>query len=128
MSIRIVSFLTCAILLITATAAPAQEYSPKYDRIRAGLQRQAGASPIVLKSQPLRAPRPPAQRRPAKGGRSIWRGVLIGAGVGAVGGGVWGAAQCHSDSECTAIAVPAGVLGGACIGAAVGAIVSAIRR
>ena len=70
-----------------------------------------------------------AQER-APGGRrdSVWNGTLIGAGVGAAGGAVWGRQICGSnDSECFAIAGPVGILGGVGIGAAVGAIADALH-
>jgi hypothetical protein len=137
MMLRILAFHTCVFLLIGAAAAHGQEYTPAYDRIRAGLHRDASAlrraadrqvrSPQRTSS--LRVAPSSAQRATTKRGGSVWTSVLIGAGVGAVAGGVWGAAQCDApDPECTAIAVPAGLLGGAGIGAAVGAIVHAIRR
>jgi hypothetical protein len=59
---------------------------------------------------------------------SVWNGALIGAGIGGVGGAVWGRQMCGSnDSECFAIAGPVGILGGAGIGAAVGAIADALH-
>jgi hypothetical protein len=59
---------------------------------------------------------------------SIWNGTLIGAGVGAAGGAVWGLKTCGSnDNECFAIAGPVGIIGGAGIGAAVGAIADALH-
>jgi hypothetical protein len=66
----------------------------------------------------------------ASGGRgdSVWNGTLIGAGVGAAGGAIWGLNICGSnDTECFAIAGPVGILGGAGIGAAVGAIADALH-
>ena len=66
----------------------------------------------------------------APGGRrdSVWNGALIGAGIGAAGGVVWGRQICGSnDSECFAIAGPVGILGGIGIGAAVGAIADALH-
>ena len=66
----------------------------------------------------------------APGGRrdSVWNGALIGAGIGGVGGAVWGRQTCGSnDSECFAIAGPVGILGGIGIGAAVGAIADALH-
>jgi hypothetical protein len=58
---------------------------------------------------------------------SIWNGLLIGAGAGAVGGYVWARHLCGTnDSECFTISATAGVLGGVAIGAAVGAILDAL--
>lgn len=70
-----------------------------------------------------------ARQRVANGRRdSLWNGTLIGAGVGAAGGAVWGLKTCGSnDNECFAIAGPVGVAAGAGIGAAVGAIADALR-
>ena len=60
---------------------------------------------------------------------SVWNGLFIGAGVGAVGGAVWGRQTCGAnDSECFAIAGPVGILSGAGIGAAVGAIADALHH
>jgi hypothetical protein len=70
-----------------------------------------------------------AQER-APGGRrdSVWNGTLIGAGIGAAGGAVWGRQTCGAnDSECFAIAGPVGIAVGAGIGAAVGAIADALH-
>jgi hypothetical protein len=80
---------------------------------------------------PQRGSLPPllnAQER-ASGARrdSVWNGTLIGAGIGAVGGTVWGLNTCGgNDSECFAIAGPVGIVVGAGIGAAVGAIADAL--
>ncbi len=58
---------------------------------------------------------------------SIWNGLLIGAGAGAVGGYIWARQQCGTnDPECFAITATAGVLGGIGIGAAIGAILDAL--
>jgi hypothetical protein len=74
---------------------------------------------------------PLAVRQPAVSDRrrdSVWNGTLIGAGVGAAGGAVWGLKTCGSnDNECFAIAGPVGVIGGAGIGAAIGAIADALH-
>ena len=59
---------------------------------------------------------------------SVWNGALIGAGIGAAGGAVWGRQSCGpNDSECFAIAGPVGIAVGAGIGAAVGAIADALH-
>ena len=59
----------------------------------------------------------------------VWNGLLIGAGIGAAGGAVWGRQTCGSnDSECFAIAGPVGIISGAGIGAAVGAIADALHH
>ena len=70
------------------------------------------------------------QDRPSRGRRdSVWNGALIGAGVGAAGGAIWGLEICGSnDTECFAIAGPVGILGGAGIGAVVGAIADALHN
>ena len=70
-----------------------------------------------------------AQDRTSGGRRdSVWNGTLIGAGVGAAGGAVWGLQTCGShDTECFAIAGPVGTIVGAGIGAAVGAIADALH-
>jgi hypothetical protein len=58
---------------------------------------------------------------------SIWNGLLIGAGAGAVGGYIWARQQCGTnDPECFTISATAGVLGGAGIGAVIGAILDAL--
>jgi hypothetical protein len=73
----------------------------------------------------LRTQAPEAPRRRD----SVWDGVLIGAGIGAAGGAVWGVTTCGTtDDECFAIAGPAGIITGAGIGAAVGALADALHR
>lgn len=58
----------------------------------------------------------------------VWNGALIGAGIGAAAGVVWGRQTCGSnDTECFAIAGPVGIAGGAGIGAALGAIADALH-
>src|SRR5262245_11204374 len=95
-------------------------------------------SPVVGRPQkgaalvlPQREPLPALEIRDrAAGGRrdSVWNGLLIGAGVGAAGGAIWGRNICGSnDSECLAIAGPVGILGGAGIGAVIGAIADALH-
>lgn len=72
----------------------------------------------------LKAP----ERAPGGHRDSVWNGLLIGGGIGAAGGAVWGRQTCGSnDSECFAIAGPVGVIVGAGIGAAVGAIADALH-
>ena len=74
---------------------------------------------------------PPLKRREPAPGRtrdSVWNGTLIGAGVGAASGVVWGLQTCGSnDTECFAIAGPVGIIGGAGIGAAIGAVADALH-
>ena len=69
------------------------------------------------------------QERPSGRPRdSVWNGLLIGAGVGAAGGALWGLKTCGSnDDECFAIAGPVGIISGAGIGAAVGAVADALH-
>ena len=81
---------------------------------------QRDSLPALLKSQ---TPAPGARRD------SVWNGLLIGAGIGAGGGAVWGRQSCGAnDSECFAIAGPVGIITGAGIGAAVGAIADALHH
>jgi hypothetical protein len=142
------TWLLTAIVLSSAAGVHAQEYTPAYDRIRAGLHRDGALMRVVREtevppagwpermstlraapSSPLGVASSSVQRFTTKRRGSFWMPVLVGAGVGGLAGGVWGRSQCDlPDPECTAIAVPVGVLGGAGIGAAVGAVVHAIRR
>jgi hypothetical protein len=140
MTLQILAFRTCVLLLISAAAAHGQEYTPAYDRIRAELQRDrvdlrlpdetlAPSARLPERTSTLRVAPSTAPPRTAKSHRSIWIPVLAGAGIGAVAGAGWGAGQCDApDPECTAITVPLGALAGAGIGAAVGALVHAIMR
>jgi hypothetical protein len=94
------------------------------------------ASVAAAQSHELVLPRPESlprllkARDSASSGRrdSIWNGLLIGAGIGAAGGAIWGLNVCGTtDDECFAIAGPAGIITGAGIGAAIGAIADALR-
>ena len=99
--------------------------SPIVGRARKGM-----LATLVLPPQGS-LPAPLKVQARAVGGRrdSVWNGILIGAGVGAAGGAVWGLAICgSSDDECFAIAGPVGIISGAGIGAAVGAIADALHR
>ena len=133
---RLKGWIVLAQLVATCANAAAHEYTPAYDRIRAGLQREPVASRLIVKSLPvpLRVPvAAPATRvasPPARQRASLWRGAAIGAGIGAaIGGLLWAPSLCSSnDPECTAITVPIGLAAGGGIGAAVGAIVQAIAR
>ena len=94
-----------------------------------GRARKGVLASLVL-PQPGSLPAPLKTQERAPGGRrdSVWNGALIGAGVGAAGGAVWGLKTCGSnDTECFAIAGPVGVIGGAGIGAVVGAIADALH-
>jgi hypothetical protein len=94
-----------------------------------GRARKGVLASLVL-PQPGSLPPPlKAQERASAGRRdSLWNGTLIGAGVGAAGGAVWGLNTCGSnDDECFAIAGPVGIIGGAGIGAVVGAIADALH-
>ena len=122
------TLLTVSALLLTGTAARAEQYTPAYDRIRAGLERKG--APSVFERNPV----PPAlswrkQAAVHKQRDSIWNGLLIGAAIGAGGGYLWARNVCGSnDQECFYITAPVGVLGGAGIGAAVGGILDALQR
>ena len=60
---------------------------------------------------------------------SVWYGALIGGGIGAGGGYLWGRNMCGTnDSECFAIAGPVGILGGIGIGLAAGAVADALHK
>ena len=84
----------------------------------------------------LRAPAPAAQRvAPVAAGRdSLWNGVLIGAGIGAVLGGVAGArGECSTgvSSDCDLLApaaVGTGIVIGGLMGAGIGAVVDLLIR
>ena len=81
---------------------------------------QRNSLPALLNAQD----RAPGARRD-----SVWNGLLIGAGIGAGGGAVWGRQTCGAnDRECFAIAGPVGIITGAGIGAAVGAIADALHH
>lgn len=114
--------------LLTAHPARADEYAPRYDRIRAALQRDAGEARIDVSA----APSPEVRRTPQaatirKQKDPIWQGALIGLAAGAAGGYLWARNQCGSnDKECTYIAMPIGVSVGAAVGAIAGAIVDAL--
>ena len=118
-----------AALLATPAASFAGDYTPDYARIRSGLERTAS-----IRSAPV--PASTALRQSTQNARvtsgqrdSIWNGLLIGAGIGAVGGYVWARNECGSnDAECSAITNPVGILVGAGIGAAVGGILDAFSR
>ena len=87
------------------------------------------ASLILPQRQSLPALQKVQNRAAGERRDSVWNGLLIGAGVGAAGGAVWGRQMCGSnDSECFAIAGPVGIIGGAGIGAAVGAIADALHH
>jgi hypothetical protein len=99
--------------------------SPILGRGRKGMLAMLVLPPQGSLPAPLKAQDRAQGRRPD----SIWNGLLIGAGVGAAGGAVWGWQICGStDDECFAIAGPAGVITGAGIGAAVGVIADALHR
>jgi hypothetical protein len=85
----------------------------------------------------LRVPAPGAKQAPpvAAGRDSLWNGVLIGAGIGAVAGGLSAASgDCDGPDyvgACDFVAVPAigaGILLGGLLGAGVGAIVDMLIR
>jgi hypothetical protein len=98
--------------------------SPIVGRARKGVR----ASLLLPQRGSLPAPLNAQERAPGGRRDSIWNGTLIGAGVGAAGGAVWGLTTCGSnDSECFAIAGPVGIIGGAGIGVAVGAIADALH-
>ncbi len=125
----IIFSLAAALLLGSAHDARADEYTPDLDRIRAGLHRPPETQSVLERQETtlrLTAPRQTVSTKPRD---SIWNGLLIGAGIGAGGGYLWGRNICGpNDSECFAIAGPVGVLAGAGIGAAVGAILDAFSR
>jgi len=92
---------------------------PGRKEVLASLVPQPGRLPPLMKAQ---------ERAPAGRRDSVWNGTLIGAGIGAAGGAVWGVKTCGAnDNECFAIAGPVGILGGAGIGAVVGAIADALH-
>jgi hypothetical protein len=139
MTLRLLAFRTCVLLLISAATAHGQQNNPPYERIRAELhrdpvlrvtgEREAPSAGSPERASALRMASSTRQQPTTKRRGSVWMPVLVGAGIGAVAGGVVGAGQCDApDPECTAITVPAGALVGAGIGAAVGAIVHAIKR
>ena len=81
---------------------------------------QRDSLPALLKAQ---------ERAPGARRDSVWNGLLIGAGIGAGGGAVWGRQTCGAnDRECFAIAGPVGIITGAGIGAAVGAIADVLHH
>lgn len=61
---------------------------------------------------------------------SVWEGLLIGAGIGAVGGYIWAREICGGtdDTECFLISAPVGILGGVGIGALVGAVADKLHK
>lgn len=116
-------------LACPALAGPHNE--PDYRRIRIALERPATRSRFAVSALSISAIRPARSQAVVRSGRrdSVWEGLLIGAGIGAAGGYLWGRNQCGpNDSECFAIAGPVGVLGGIAIGATVGAIVDALHN
>lgn len=115
-------------VLLTAQVAHAEEYAPRYDKIRAALQRDAGAPRLDIAT----AAGPELRRAPQtatikKEKDPIWQGALIGLAAGAGGGYLWARAQCTgNDKECLYIATPVGITVGAVIGAIAGAVVDAL--
>jgi hypothetical protein len=131
-SVIVGSFAASIVLLCLvgpATAGPVAQ--PDFRRVRAALERPVSPPRLAVTAPSISAIRPGRSQAMVKsGGRdSVWDGVLIGLGIGAAGGLVWGRHICGgNDSECFAIAGPVGVLGGAGIGAAIGAIVDALHK
>jgi len=93
-----------------------------------GPTRRGVRASLVLPQRESLPPLLNAQRAAGARRDSVWNGTLIGAGIGAAGGTVWGLNTCgRNDSECFAIAGPVGIVVGAGIGAAVGAIADALH-
>jgi hypothetical protein len=93
----------------------------------AGPARKGVLASLVLPQQGSLPALKAQERTPGAQRDSLWNGPLIGAGIGAAGGAVWGLQTCGSnDTESFAIAGPVGILGGAGIGAVVGAIADAL--
>jgi hypothetical protein len=110
-----------AALLGFPTPSSAEEYAPDLSRIRAGFRAKGPIAASVRRATSVASARPPQ-----RGNRdSVWNGILIGAGIGAVGGYIWARHECGNDGECAAITNPVGILAGAGIGAAIGAILDA---
>lgn len=106
----------------------AGQYTPDCAKIRAGLARPT----IITRRSPvfelLRHQNTPSARITNGHRDSIWKGLLIGAGIGATGGYIWARNECGDDPECAAITNRVGILVGGAIGAAVGAILDALSR
>jgi hypothetical protein len=129
---RLTSFIAPILLVCVACpvmAGPRKE--PDYRRIHSALQRPVSPSRLAVTRLSVSAIRPARSQAVVKSGQrdSVWNGLLIGAGMGAASGYVWGRSLCGAnDSECFAIAGTVGVLGGTAIGATVGAIIDALHH
>jgi hypothetical protein len=128
------------------------EYTPSYERIRAGLAATSYSDSSSPGETHTLDPRPKlkahehldvllhlaattgtassVRRQDGRARRdSVWNGLLMGAAIGGGGGYLWAREICGSnDTECFTITAPVGVLCGAGIGAAVGAIAAALTR
>jgi hypothetical protein len=121
---------TLLILLAFPAIARAEDVRD-YRGIRAALARSDAPPRLAVRTASLSAIGPARRQAVVKGGQrdSVWDGLLIGAGIGAVGGYQWGRHICGSnDSECFAIAGTVGVLGGIAIGATIGAVVDRLHN
>jgi hypothetical protein len=118
---RALTWTLVAALLGWPNLSSAEDYAPDLARIRAGLATTASITTTIRRETSVAAARPPQRGKRD----SVWNGILIGAGVGAVGGYIWARHECGNDGECAAITNPVGILAGAGIGAAIGAILDA---
>ena len=119
------------LLCLACPASAGAHDEPDYRRIRSALEGRATPSRLAVSVASVAAIRPDRSQATVKSGKrdSVWEGLLIGAGIGAAGGYVWGRSICGpNDSECFAIAGTVGVLGGIGIGATIGAIVDALHH
>lgn len=119
------------LLCLACPAIAAANEEPDCRRIRSALERPTTSSRLAVTVASVSAIRPARSQSVVKSGRrdSVWEGLLIGAGIGAPSGYLWGRGLCGSnDSECLTIAGTVGVLGGTAIGATIGAIIDALHN
>lgn len=115
-------------MVATPAAARAEQYTPRYDRIRSGLARTEPRSPLAATSTP-RLTRQDSPRATIKKDRdSVWNGLLIGFAAGVVTGVIITRTECGDDRECRVngglVVIPIS----AAIGAATGAILDAFTH
>jgi hypothetical protein len=114
---------------LVGRSSPEQHTMIRFAPIVSPARKGVVASLVLPRAASLPTLAAAQQRASVERRDSVWDGALIGAGVGAAGGAIWGRQQCGAtDTECFAIAGPVGILGGAAIGAAIGAVADALHH